>query len=279
MLLVLYFQLVLKNGDFNESKTLFMKRVLALIYGSGSPYECDAFSVLATGPIWFLLSLFIGLIIVRVCADFKWGFIPVIICMAAGYITSTFVWLPLSIQAGMVDAGYIYLGYLLKVASNAVKEKIKDSESKAPIIIEYVIEAVIMIGCFVALWFYLGKYKNIVLLSSNTFDNGYIDFLMTIGASLAVLLFCKLILSHIWGLKHALMYIGRNTLLILCFHSIDTIMFDWSFILDRFPTVTGYVLLLIYALKIALYIVLVVIWNGCKALINKYLIKQEEAGV
>ncbi len=265
------------NGtEFTEIKVAFMKRVLALTYGSGSPYVCEAFSVDACGPIWFLLSLFFGIIIVRVCIDFKWGFIPLILCMVVGYITSVFVWLPFGLQAGMVDAGYIYLGYLLKVASSYVKGKINDNNRKMITIIEYIIEIIIMIGCLIIVWLYCNKYDNIILLSCNSFDNGVIDFGTTIVASIGMLLFCKLILDNIPGIKHALAYLGKSTLIILCVHSIDTLIFTWEPIISMLGGLTLETTAILYVMKLTLYIVIVLLWNLVKKLFNTYYVKESK---
>ena len=272
MLVVLLITLFINETFYEEGKSIFMRRVFALLYGSGSPYECSMFSVEAAGPIWFLLSLFFGFMIVRLAIDFKWGFLLVIICIAAGIVTSEFVWLPLSIQAGMVDAGYIYAGYLLKCASGYIKERFVSEENKALTICEYILEALIMIGCFVSIYFYLINYKGqLILLSSNVFPNGFVDVGITFAGAIGVLLFCKLILDHIPGIKHAFLYIGKNTLLILCFHSIDTIVIKWDFVISLFPDSQAKALVVVYILKVLLYVVLVVIWNLLAKLINKYI--------
>ena len=273
MLVVLSIKLLIQNASFSEGKNAFMERVLAILYGSGSPYDCGVFSVKAAGPIWYLLALFFGIIIVRLCVNFKWGFIPIIICVATGYITSKLVWMPLSLQAGMVDSGYIYTGYLLKCASTYVKDRIPKDNVKKIKVFEYILEAVIMTGCFVGIYFYLKSYPlDLILLSSNVFPNGVVDVFITFAGAIGVLLFCKLILDNIPGIKHALIYIGKNTLLIMCFHSIDTVIIDWDFILDMFPGQMGKALVIIYVLKIALYIVCVVFWNLLSKLCRKYIL-------
>lgn len=277
MLLVLLIKLTINETEYTQGKSVFMERVLALLYGSGSPYECEAFSVNAAGPVWFLLSLFIGIIIVRVCIDFKWGFIPIIICIIAGYVTSQLVWLPFSVQAGMVDAGYIYVGYLLKTFASKVKEKYDYEIPKSLKIVEIIIEVMVMVGCFLGIYLYIGKYpSDLILLSCNGFPNGIIDVLATFMGAIGVLLFCKLVLDHIPGIKQGLMYIGKNTLLILCIHSVDTIVLDWDFIINRFPGELGKAIVIIYVLKIILYIVFIILWNMIAKLFRKYVVDREK---
>lgn len=83
---------------------------LAALYGSGSSVSLPCGNVPSIGAIWFLPAMFFAQIIWRYTATKKKPILWLISIFIIGYLTSSIVWLPLSIQAGMTCSLFIYIG-------------------------------------------------------------------------------------------------------------------------------------------------------------------------
>ena len=84
---------------------------LASLYGRGSG---ENFGITPIGAIWFLPALVFSTYLMNYIYKKRYRYIFVIILSYIGYKTSQFIWLPLSVQAGMVALIFIYLGILMK---------------------------------------------------------------------------------------------------------------------------------------------------------------------
>lgn len=104
-----------------ESKDILsyaLKLISSIIYGSGSRIDFFDVNFISIGAVWFLLalawcSLFTHLIetmLNHTAAKIS----AVVILFAVSYISSKYIWLPLSIQSGMCSLLYFYSGFLLK---------------------------------------------------------------------------------------------------------------------------------------------------------------------
>jgi len=177
----------------------------AALYGAGDTWTVP-FYVKGIGAIWFLWALFFAMIIVNHFIDVKYGGI-IILCIAfMGWSSfdKTQVWLPLSIQAGMFAALYVYIGFIVHE---------HDFISKG-------IGAIPFAGV-VLIWIWsIQNYKGFWLVH-NFMGNGWLDFLTSLCASYVIIVISKYISEKTEIVKRMLVFYGKNSLAILCFHLIE----------------------------------------------------------
>ena len=121
-----------------------------------------------------------------------------------GSMQLTGVWLPLSIQAGMLTSLYLLIGYIVRIRAI-------DFLHLRP-----VIKTVMGIAAGVGIQQFAGFW-----LVHDYMGNGWLDFFISICASYIIILYS----SHIERIskitKRVLKFYGRNSLQILCLHIIE----------------------------------------------------------
>lgn|GEM_PF-6693159 len=260
MVVMAYIMGIMSTGDGHEALNLAEKRLGAMLYGVGLIPEHPMFDVPFVGPIWFLPALFFALLIVRVCIQSPLGYIGIPICIAAGYISSLYIWLPMEIQAGAVMSGYVAIGYLIRKLTDHVKKNRTTAQWTA-----------ILVGLFIitlTVWLvFLQGEESSILFCINHYPRGAVDYFGSPFAIFTVILFCVLILSHIPVISDYLSFIGKNSLVMLCAHTVDTMMISWSFYFERFDEIGFKELFILTVIKFAIYSVVVLIYN----LLHKHL--------
>ncbi len=231
---------ILLRGDVAE----WIGRV---IYAAGLEPEYPFMKVGFVGPIWFFWALLFALVIARVGISHVWTAPVVVIAVLAGYVSSKFIWLPFEIQAGMMLSGYVYVGYLAKCLVNNVKPHIPKGW-------EWQFTGLIT-GIMVLLWFwyYSGEEKS-VLFCINTYPRGVVDYFGPFAAMFSVILLCAFFVRYIPFVSRGLQWIGKNTLIMLCLHTVDTMFYDWDILLHWEDPVIWRSLLVILICKFAVYI-------------------------
>ena len=88
----------------------------AFLYGAGSDGLPTIIPVKAIGAVWFLWALFWGSVIFRVTLTFSlcWRGIALLSLFALGVWSSRYIWLPMSIQSGLLVPFYMFIGYVIK---------------------------------------------------------------------------------------------------------------------------------------------------------------------
>lgn len=181
----------------------------ALLFGSGTR-ESFFFGIHKIGAIWFLLALFLAQIMYeRICGkSYAWP--AVVILFAAGFLSSTLIWLPWSVQAACVSLLFIHLGH---EAHNHGFDPEKIG------IVPLVASAAIWVA---ALYFDQGE-MYIVTCHFRFFP---LDIAGAVAGTVVICWFS--VLLDRWGkLARPLRFMGRNSLCILCFHFIAGKLFDW----------------------------------------------------
>ena len=227
--------------------------LLEVLYGSGSVSLNRPIVVYAVGAIWFLWALFWSLLIVKFAIHRKWSVLYVAGSVLAGMLISRFAWLPLSLLAGMVCAGYVYIGYCAH--QYIWKKEIQWSYGKK------------LVTCVVLLfaWYiYRYHFAGFVGCVSNRYEHGIRDGIGTLVAVTFIIFLSDTVIDHIPVVRDILCWIGRHTLQILCVHMIDLRFFPWDGIVNYVTDheKAQYILLLIC--KVTLYSVIVWIWDCLK---------------
>ena len=190
------------RGDTVET----VKRwIWSSIYAAGDDWTRPV-AVSAIGAIWFLWALFIAMVIANHFADREYGIVWIALIAFTGWLSFAYtnVWLPLSIQAGMLSSLYIVIGYQVK--------KHGHSFDRIPV-------PVLLLSLLVGAWGILNF--NGFWLVHDYMGNGWDDFIVSICTSLVVMALSGLISRKTVILRKILMFFGRNSLMILCLHIIE----------------------------------------------------------
>lgn len=184
----------------------------AAIYGAGTNYLLPK-NIISIGGIWFLQALFIASVIVKlldILISNKYEYFKAIIVIflaIASYVSSKYIWLPLNIQTGLFSTIYVYVGYFIKQRFNyeTIKEK-------------YLVNAkwfsIFTIIFVVSIFLEQGKF-NIANLS---IEAGIIGIISSFSNSFLIIVVSSVIKDHTSNFKNILIWLGRNSLYILCVH-------------------------------------------------------------
>ena len=257
IIIILYkvLELVLE-GNFKEITNSIKIWGLASLYGSGFGTH---FGIRFIGAIWFLLALGLATYIMNLIYNQKYRYLWVIVIAYVGYKTSSYIWLPFSIQAGMVALLFVYIGVLAK--ENEVFNK------KFPFIM-YLFLISIAIFCIIK----GGK----LYMVSNTFENGWMDLIGGISSTFLCIKFSMLIDKYSKIIKNFLIFIGKNSLICMCIHLFSLDCLTWKNLnkilkgygLNRNGIRNTIINILFVIIVLSLIKVLKIIWTKLKLIKN-----------
>lgn len=214
---------LLKDGRILTISNILAKDIIRSFFASGTNTNFAGIDLgTRIGAIWFLPAMFFSLIIVqwilnRYVEEWKRWAIVIIIGLF-GYISSSYIWLPFSIQSGMTASVFILAGYYVKEYS--VLERLKW------------FHYLIFLSIFI-----LGVYKGYdhFYLNTNYCSDLIISIFMAFAGSFLLLKLAK----H--GEKISILsFIGEHSLLVLCVHlvAIETMGQYFNYIIN-FMGITG----------------------------------------
>lgn len=156
-----------------------LKWLFAGLYGKGAKGEFLIDNIHKVGAYWFLLALFWGSIIARYYLEKSYFLIIISVIAYVGYSTRQIIFLPWSIQNGMVASLFIGLGFL----ANKYK------------IFEYKISKIEFIA-IISLWIF-AIWNNITYSMVNLrFYYGLLNVIIAVAASYSIIIFQER-LNHI----------------------------------------------------------------------------------
>lgn len=196
------------EGNFIEIPNIIQTWGLASLYGSGS---MQPFGIRYIGAIWFLLALAFATYCINNIDKSRYRYLWVILIAYIGYKTSQYIWLPFSIQAGMVATLFMYIGILAK--ENDILNK------KIPI---HIYIALVLLVAFCV------KYGGKLYMVSNIYKNGFLDIIGAVSASFLLIKLCMSFDKYSKYIKRPFIYIGKNSLICLCVHlfSLDCLSYN-----------------------------------------------------
>lgn len=230
----------------------FTTRLLASLYAAGDSWQYP-FTIHGIGAIWFFWALFTALVITNLLIGTRFYkvLIPVIAFIGWFSFFKTNIWLPLSIQAGMLASVYLLIGY------EAHKKGFDPSKIKWFISIPLLIITAIGMQHFKGFW-----------LVHNYFGNGWIDFFVSITASLLVISISVYVCRNCPITRSVFRFFGKNSLIILCFHMIEMAVLpvgEWNARLSEALSLNAlWSVILLIVLKIVFCAIAVSVWNTLK---------------
>lgn len=196
------------------------KWILAALYGSGSLVAPWAGSVVRIGALWFLLALFLSKLIFYITARLgKYQWIAIVLFSYIGYATTSYTWLPLSIQAGMCTTLYVYLGHLISKYDLFNKSITPPARPYIPVAFLVWIFCIIN-GCTVS-------------TVNNEYGDGFLSYIGSICGTFCIIWISMLIEKFGGYAASALAKIGQATLPILCMHMVEQNVFPWAGIYEK----------------------------------------------
>ena len=231
----------------NSAWKTFKEWCKAALYGAGDNWT-EPFTIKGIGAIWFLLALFFALVTVHYLIDKKYykGLIIGIAFIGWFSFDKTKVWLPLSIQAGMLASLYVLIGY------EARKEEFTIHNMHSGLLLSLFLIAVFSIQRFNGFW-----------LVHNYLGNGLLDLFGSLAASVIVIALSMYICRRGAIGKHFLQFLGKNSLTILCAHLIELNVLNMNPLSLRFSTAlslnNNHGMLLLILLKMFFVIIAVLV--------------------
>lgn len=200
---------------------VFKEDLIRIAFGSGSNEDKAMFHDIPTvGPIWFLLALFWGCalssVIKKKCNPHFCTVLWVFVFFFAGYISSKYVRLPLSLQMGMCSVPFILTGGWIRQY---------DVVERFGKLNKILIVSLIIIWLFAV--FTMGDDLN---MASSRYREGIVRIPLSIIATLFCLYLCK---KYDFKILRWMKWLGRNTLYVLAGHqllqfSLQSISFDYE---------------------------------------------------
>lgn len=224
-------------GDYVLIKNDFIDNFFASLYASGTFSNLTLFNIKSIGAIWFLWAMLWAQLFSRIVIDNKKGVLWLIVIFSISYISSQYIWLPLSIQAGGTASLFVCVGYAMR----NIKYDIFKINMKTILLTIF--------GLIVlAIEFYFFD------VSLSIVRNYYAAFPLTIIGSIficySILIISKL-LEKIKFIREILLFFGENTLTILCFHIIELNNIPWEKIINMANIQNDYIgFILIFLFKI-----------------------------
>lgn len=194
------------NKDFDN----IIKWGIAALWGNGSNMGNALFhDVKIIGAIWFLLSMFWTLNIFNILTNklkSRLLLISVLLISIVGYLSAQYVRIPFNIQSGMMCVFFLYIGNILKT---------KDIFNNIPIWIA---------ALFILSWVIITPFS-FFSLASCTMSHFPLEIIASLGGVLLTYYISKFISEKGKIIKETLVKFGESTLVILCFHNIDIMIF------------------------------------------------------
>lgn len=185
---------------------------LSGLYGKGTKGDILFEGIHKIGAYWFLLALFFASIIVRKFYSSNYLLLIVGLIAYIGWATRQVLFLPFSIQNGMVAAFFVGIGVYSK--------KLKLLEKKC--------DTTILFG-LIALWvFALFNGLHLSMVNVN-FPNGFLDIIVSLAACYLIIRFSKTI-SVNKRIAKMFSFLGQNSLIILFFHALEINVCHWTMI-------------------------------------------------
>lgn len=97
---------------------------------------------------------------------------------------------------------------------------------------------------------------------NNSYESGILNFIVAFLGIYTALMVSLLIDSHILILKKALLFIGQNTLIILCVHVIELELVPWHCMLLKIMANYGmnYFIVILFFMCIKLFLAVMAVW-------------------
>ena len=248
VLICVFIQLLKTDNSFNIY-FLIKEIIKQFLWGNGCSYHFFGHDFTGVGPVWFLVTLFFSKIIFDYInlylksSHYKLAVFSFLLLI--GIEIGKLCWLPQGLDLVLIFLFYLYAGHWYQ-------NEFKNMKINKNI-------------CFVAtflVWTICLGFNFNIELAVRSYPYGVLCVVQSLCGTYCVFELCKF-LSSIGIFNKLLSYIGRMSLIILCVHSIEFCIIDWSLLKTN--------IFIICIIRVVLNILVAFIFNYIKRLIvNKY---------
>lgn len=217
---------------------------------SHGPFGIQTYTIFV---FWYLIALFLGWMalsgIFRFIQKERYRGLCVCVCVLAGYfLARVFPPLPFCIVQSLLGMGFLYLGYLLK-KKKWLFEKIAWWNYA-------------LMGAVGLFTIKCGRMD----IASGTMELGILDYAGTLCAGMVILKGYLMLFCPKWKIYRPLLFLGRNSLLILCLHGFENLVFEWRSLAPWVltPQMSAWVLFFLRLMMIVFLFYLVEGWKARK---------------
>lgn len=201
------------SGDLNSIKIIGFLIVKGALYGSGEVVPQFP-AVVPIGPLWFVLALFTAnLVSFAILAIFKESVIAISASVSTvvmiGLVVGPRFFMPFSVDIALVAQVFVFAGIALR------KTRVMTLPRSWPLV---VLAAAALV---------ISRYCGAMDMNGRQYHDFFISATGAIGGSILVLYFA-IALEGLPKIASVFMYLGRASLLILCFHTADTSFFHFN---------------------------------------------------
>lgn len=201
---------MLKGAPSDVYFTVAKRWLLAGLYGKGTKGGFLIEGITKIGAYWFLLAMFTGSLVARKFADHKYMLPAVAIAAYIGWSTRQLVFLPWSLQAGLVASFYIGLGSWCR----------KNDVLKKP-------DPAILVFCALLWAFSIWQGASLSMVNVK-FPQGLLNICVALAASYLVYWFARLITLKASVPKRILAFYGENSLIFFFWHALEINVLSWT---------------------------------------------------
>lgn len=208
------------SGDIGAVGSDILKWFLAGLYGKGAKGNFLVPGIVKIGALWFLLATFYGTVIVRRFLENKSLIVIAAVIAYVGFATKEIVFLPFSLQNGMVASFFIAIGVYCKQY---------EIFNRKP-------DLFVIGGCIGLCIFAIVNHITLSMVNLN-FPYGLLNIAVALAVSYLVVKLAQVITEKYPLLKRLLAYCGTNSLIILVYHAVEINILRWGWIntaLNRF---------------------------------------------
>lgn len=223
VIMSLYF--IAKGSNIKtELLRIFWGSGVPATYGPGIPLFGNG-NIPVLGMLWFLPCLFFAKIVFQVYLALTKRLnlilrgLGIAAISGIGYLIGQKYKFPLGLDVSLFSVIFLFAGFLLKKVGGMKKKSV-------------VLGAVLL-----GLW-YLSMKCNAIEMSARYYrEFPYCIFsaLGAIAASYLIFYFSSEILERVKGVNTLLCFCGKNSLVILIIHSLESMLVDWNLVLEKLP--------------------------------------------
>lgn len=201
-----------------------IKWLVAFAYGSGGRTNFFGLKPSGIGAIWFLLALVWAVLLQFIIEKSTQNInnhtlhefvqILIVICLLnVSIITADYLWLPLSIQAGIAGLIFLFIGRKAKVLSGSFSVKAS-----------FCIVGGLVWGLDILYNIYNGNLS----IVSCIFPNPVINIIGGVSAAYLIVCLCSIINNRGGIFYRWLVWFGNNSMIVLCFHLVELYFIPWG---------------------------------------------------
>lgn len=215
--IICFFKNQISLADMTSVKIFVKESILTAVFASGVDVKVLDSSIYAIGIPWFLVVLFIGRTLfdyINLRLKYNKMVITCIILSVIGVLFGKIQWLPLSFDIVLAVLPFFVLG-----------NQAKKNNFEKNAILKFIISFVVWILLFVLTYRITSTYLELACRRYTLYP---ICYIIAVCGSIMVSEF-SVLLCRLKSISKPLIYLGKNSLYMLCIHILDFNLWTWAY--------------------------------------------------